>query len=290
MFSGLWTLVVIGSKLQLYDLFKPNDYVFLIYSLGIASFGIGCLLVSGLKVGTLIKPDNQISQYMINDRVYYLFTIITCIIVWSAAAPTIKLLMEGANFYEIRYIMIGQIQESQNNLLLSYFALPFTHVMMHISVIYMLVHKNKKYLFITLFTILGVVLTNGARLFLLYYLIDVAITKIILKTLYEDNKKNKKKKDSNIYVTLITLFIVIGMVYITLLRKSDIFRTIYMYTVGTVPHMSQRIEQFNVIGQHTYGLTSLQGYLDPSFLYLKDWELIVHYFNYLIYISNNGNL
>lgn len=271
LFFGLWGIIVFGASLHLFGLFKANDMVYIIIFIGLLSYLLGYCAVMVKRNKWNIETSTKhpiIKEYIINEKVFYTLGLISLFIIWKTALPNINLLLSGSNFYDMRYVTIESTMGSQNNLLFSYLSLPFSHIMMHLSLIYFFLYRKKTFLLLTILAIVGVVLTNGARMYLLYFLIDALVIKTIYNDKYSkklDEKSRKISRNRNKYISILTLLLLTGMTYITLARNADILKTIYKYIVGAIPHMGQRYEQFQFINQYTYGVTSYMGFLRPLF-------------------------
>lgn len=276
LFFGLWLIIVFGASLRLFGLYKGENIVYIIIFVGLIFylFGFGIAMLRENMINPIWKSnykENNIinGEYIINEKVFYTIGLVSMFIIWKTAIPTINLLLSGISLYDVRYVFIDSIMQSQNNLLFSYLALPFVHIMIHVSLIKFFIYRKNKLLLLTILAIVGVVLTNGARLYLLYFFIDVLIIKIIYKNknIAKFNKKDNKKstRRRNIYISLLSIFTLVGMIYITLGRKSDVLESFYRYAVGCIPHMSLRYKEFQSINQYTFGVTSYQGLVRPLF-------------------------
>lgn len=280
LFFGMWGIIVFGASLRLFGLYKGDDIVYIIIFIGLISYLIGFSIAMLRKnIGNSVcksnyKENNIVSgEYVINEKAFYIIGLFSMFIIWKTAIPTINLLLSGTSLYDVRYVLIDSIMQSQNNLLLSYLALPFVHIMIHLSLINFFIYRKNKFLLLTIPSIVGVVLTNGARLYLLYFFIDALIIKIVYKDKniakldIKNNMKSRRRR--NIYISLVSIFTLVGMIYITLGRKSDVLGSFYRYAVGCIPHMSLRYKQFESINQYTYGVTSYQGVVRPLFSFLE---------------------
>jgi oligosaccharide repeat unit polymerase len=296
LFFGLWAIVVFGDSLHLFGLYKADNIIYFIFFIGLLSYLFGYYIIMLKQNTNHINVKNERSndhkdneKFIINEKSFFVLGFLTLFIIWKTALPTVLLLLSGVSFYDVRYVLLGTTMETQNNFLLSYFALPFSHVMLHLSLINFFLYKKKNFLLLTILVLLGVVLTNGARLYLLYYLIDAVVIKVIFNDIFGKKMEGisrKLNRRRNIYISVLTAVLLLGMAYITLLRKSDIFKTIYKYVVGTVPHMSQRYEEFEIVNKYTYGVTSYQGFFRPIFSLLDKIGVNSELFSLSEYFSN----
>lgn len=258
LYLGTWALVFGLYILNPYKLPSINDTTYSIYCVGFISFLLGNLFVR--------KKSNQTVLSKIRMEKTVLFKPLIILMLVLMIIPGIKamsLLLSGVNLHDIRYVHHDDILG--NGIVavaFVYFCEPFITFLIVYSVINMFIGQNKlKYILLSIITLGLMTIITGGRFFILYFIASLLISLFIFR-------KSPVAKKIAKHSLLLFGVLVLGLVIISIIRGSDIVRTIYVYLSGSIPFMEERLNE-NVNLPHTLGLASLYGFIRPVFVVLR---------------------
>lgn len=255
-FLIIWCAIFVLYSLHLYDMNTVPDSTLTILFLGVVSTVIGILFGEKYSIRRTRKIDKDIST-----KAYFVFSALLAVILVSTTYNSISLLLSGVSLGSIRYMERGSVLNSRMlDILYNYYAVPMGYLLIHINInsLFKKGKSKKIYIISTVFIAVTFILTEAGR-FIFYF---IAIDALVLcfahnKQLFRINPKVKK------YVKLIVIACVVGFIYITTNRGSDVCKTFYTYLCGCVPYFDNKINYFNSNYDYTLIFASLNGFIRP---------------------------
>lgn len=273
-FCILWASIVFLSSLTLFGIYEASDKTYIIILVGIISFLFGNSVLGGFKFKVSMNPSIQKNIFTLNKKVIYILMVISIAILSFTASKSVKLLLSGYDLAYVRYIANEEVTTSSNgliNILFNYVAQPICQLLIPVSALNIFSKdKDKKLIIGSVIAITLLVISNGGRFILLYFIIHFVFIGTFVRGHFHINKKIQNR------VRVILIATILAIVYITVSRGSLIGKTLYTYTSGCVPHMSLRVSSFDSYGEYTYGFSSFQGFLRPIFTLFRQIGLINH--------------
>lgn len=257
LFLGTWALVFCLYTLNPYNLPSITASTYYIYIVGFVSFLFGYLLVPNNK--RLYKNKTR----EVNNFRFRVFIIIMLIFMVIPALKSLSLLLSGVDLYDIRYVHHDDIMGNGIvSIAFVYFCEPFITFLIVYSVVNMFIGKDKiQYLCLAIISLALMTVITGGRFFILYFIASLLIALFVYR------RSPVAKKITKYSVLLLGIMILL-LVIISLIRGSDIVRTIYVYLSGSIPFMEGRLsENYNL--PNTLGLASLYGFIRPVFVVLR---------------------
>ena len=258
LYLGTWALVFGLYTLNPYKLPSIHDTTYHIYIIGFIFFILGNLLVRK-------KPNVVIQNKMRIENILFFKALIILMLVFMIipAMKAIGLLLSGVDLYDIRYVHRDDILgKGIVAIAFVYFCEPFITFLIVYSVINMFIGQNKlKYILLSIVTLSLMTVITGGRFFVLYFIASMLIALFIFRESAVTKKITK-------YTVLLLGILILVLVVISIVRGSDIVRTMYVYLSGSIPFMEERLG-VNVNLPHTLGLASLYGFIRPVFVVLR---------------------
>lgn len=260
----LWTLICVLAKMRAYELYAASDYTYLLISIALAMFGLGCLVArnmrtkfsSGIHLHLLYKSEEATFNYTI----IRILCVLSVIIMADNAIDNAKDLMSGIEMSDIRARDTAtSFSHPIFYLLNNYIVRPFSFAILPMFAVDFLLSKHRDTV-ITLSTVIIIlerVLIEGGRVIIIYALTALFITMAF-------SKGRIKIKKSTVFMILgITVVACVAVYIISLSRGiedgSDMLRSLYMYVCGCVPHLSIRLEHMARLETYTFGFASMNG-------------------------------
>lgn len=271
-FFTLWGLIVFLAALNLFDMNSASNKTYIIIFVGLVSFMLGFAIPKIRLSVSSAYGYRRNNFFNLNKKIIYILMAITIVILGYTASSSINLLLSGHNLWYVRYIAHNDIVSSESgmlNILYNYLAQPIAQLLIPVSIL-SLFSKNRdiKLIFGSLIITILLIISNGGRFILLYYLIHLVFIGSFINNKFEITKIVRKR------VRIISLFVLTGIIYITVSRGASIGKTLYIYLSGCVPFMSQWVENIDQINTYTYGIMSFQGFIRPFFAFLEKLGLI----------------
>lgn len=236
MFSGLWIVILLLGKLNLYHLYDATDRFYMLLFMGIVSWLVGFFIIylqkgiygldfrksTGKKLtlqrynGSFIADD-----FDINSNVIRVYAIIVAGFSFMIGMTMLSYLARGYSYAEFHRLVFGEFDEelfsnSVINHLYGRMMYPIVLAMIPVTIISLFSKKNRRDCTILLILILGYCVVVGRRFPLLYIVISLLMALPFFKL-------NIKKKT----IRLIFISVVVMGSFILLLSawRKDVFKT-----------------------------------------------------------------
>lgn len=261
-FLIVWSLIFILYSLGLYDINSVSESTLLILFLGVIC------TVGGITLGEHCTISKKIkSQKILSEKAYYICSIILFGVLIATAYNSISLILSGATLGAIRYSeRAAVLNTGMLDILYNYYAVPMGYLLVHVNLNEMFNQTGKKKIYMgsTILIAVASILTEAGR-FIIYF---IAIDAIVLylwynRQVFSINPKIKR------YIRILISASVIGFIFITVNRGSDILKTVYTYVCGCVPYFENKIQHFDTYYNNTYFFTSLNGLIRPFFVVIN---------------------
>lgn len=258
LYLGTWALVFCLYTLNPYKLPSIHEATYNIYCVGFLFFLFGNLLIqkkSNVTVARKMRMEKPI--------VFKALIIMMLVLMIIPAIKALGLLMSGVDLHDIRYVHHDDILGNGIiSIAFVYFCEPFITFLIIYSVINMFIGQNKlNYILLSIITLGLMTVITGGRFFVLYFIASVLIALFIFR-------KSPVARKITKYSVLLLGVLVLGLVIISIVRGSDIIRTMYVYLSGSIPFMEERLS-VNANLPHTLGLSCLYGFIRPVFVVLR---------------------
>ena len=263
MFVGIWGSISFMNLIRLYDIDVASSSTYAVIFIGIISYLSGYFLAK-----CKVKKNNSSKKNdskKINIRIVSVLSIFCFIILIIPFFKAVKFL-SISSLYDIRYKYQNNILgNGAIEILYTYFASPFLVVMIVISLNNLFCKNIKiKYLLFTLIQVFMNIIISGGRFLLLYIIISM----ILLILLNRNYLKEKFKIRHVPYKYKIFVIIaIILIITVSALRGSDVFKTFYAYSSGSVVFLEYLLG--NTYNKPLYGLYSFNGFIRPFFVILR---------------------
>lgn len=264
-FSVLWLLIITLYCFRAYNIKSASVLAQTIIFVGILGMEFGVICGRHCTVGKSINRSTK--DYDISKKTYFVFSVVLFIVLVVTTVNSIVLLASGVSLGQVRYLERGDVLRFPIvDIMYNYYAVPMGYLLIHVNINKLFVeHKKALYLFSTIFIVIGSILTEGGR-FIIYF---VAADALVLLLYYSSNNMIRVSTKAKRIAWIGILLCVVGFVYITKDRGSDVYKTIYIYLCGCIPFLSNKVEMFESSFAHTYGFTSLNGFIRPVFIILE---------------------
>ena len=272
-FCGVWGVVLLGYSFHAYDLYYASEKSIFLIGSGVIMFFIGgvsaSVLLSGRGVGkkaVRIKPDAV--------RPHYLILLVLNLIAFAFLAgfgvTTLKMLLAGRSFYQIHQQYnqttgtIGSSRLYQN--VMSWFIWPLMDASLATSAVVLQCDKErdrcKRWALLFIFVNLALfTIITGKRAHLGY------LVMYIIAAYFLQGHKTRLKTGTKAAVVLGFAVIAWAFVHISKSRGSvSIFRTLYIYLVGCVPHLSAKLESLSF---KPSGIASIYGFFQAPLILIN---------------------
>lgn len=273
--SGLWMVVTILASMRLYGLYAADSIVYLLVTVGIVSFGLGCAVkrrtrfVIGSnqrKLSTELIESTDVGR--VKKTVLYALCVLSVLMMIYPDYLAIKsLLSSGFDMSMIRSEFDMSYSNIALRLIYNYIVLPFSFASGPIfaSVMFLSNRKDAIVIFSVSFIIFSRLITEGGRVIILYFLLSIIVAFMMTKT------KDKEIKRKKIGITFLAAVCVYAVIVVTSLRTNQsLFEHGYSYLCGSVPHLSVRLKEVDSQGVLTYGTASVFGYVNFFFTMLEN--------------------
>lgn len=267
-FCTLWAIITLMASLRLFGINQVSDKTYIIILLGIISFIFGSTIFG--KFQFKINTTSKNNQLIFNMKISYILIVVAISILSITAINSLNILLKGHDLSYIRYMANKEVVTSDTgilDILFNYVAQPICNLLIPVSIYNFISKKKNKILIIgTIISIALLIISNGGRFILLYFIIHFIFISIFMNGLHV--KKNLK------YIILVVIISVSVLSFLTISRGSSIPQTLYIYFCGCMPHLDIQIANFDSFGSYTYGFSSFQGFIRPFFALIKKIGLI----------------
>lgn len=267
-FCGLWGFILLLYNLPSYDMYRASDESLLLIITGTGMFFFGALtsLIFYLKTSKTCNtiPSIESNTKTIQYNVLLVLNIIVFVFLVGFGSRVIILLLSGRNFSYI-HKMYNVIDEEGilgattiNRSIVSWIVWPVMHASLATLAVFLQCendNKNplKKWCTIVILSNLGLfTLISGKRSFL------AEIVMFFIAVYFMRGKKVNLSRKAKFGIVIGTIVLFWAFNYISVGRgSSSIARLFYVYLVGCIPHLSNKL-QFTPVD--VVGLTSIYGF------------------------------
>ena len=295
-FNGAFCILISFYSLRLFGIYDVDTIVFDYILVGILFFNFGTIFVrivsrnvSG-NIGSSSMYQFKNLEAKKWNHIYNILikcVIISIIIEFIYAIPSIGYLLQGNSLYTLRYVASDSLNAVRSTLIVilhSYFAIPFLFISLPVSCIEFISERKKKLLLLTIFLDILFFLAYGERMAFVYPIICIISSLLILNN-GKRNVIDKKQKKKIIIIFLIIIFVI----YLsTVLRSSgsnqqseSFFASMYRYIVGTLPNFSQKLNDSRIVPLEGIGQVTFYGVYN---IFNTVYEIVFH--NTLKFFSN----
>ncbi len=261
-------IFIILVNLRLYGLYKGSTDAYIMLSIGLFSFTIGAIVFELL----LNKYRMNVTQFSYNNvsksikKSYKTILILLGIAVVSEiilSIDSITYLLQGQNLYTLRYVDLSTIQNDTSliSIIHIYFAVPVLFISLPISCIEFFCNKNRQLFYLSTIGIVFYMLTDGARMPLVYFLINIIITFLLFK-----NQLIKEKKFRKILLYIIVAIIVIASISSIRAKGGgntfSFIESMYLYLAGGIVNLSEKLKNVGIDTYKSHGAISLYGFIN----------------------------
>lgn len=260
LYLGVWAFVFALYTMNPYGLPQIQDATYNIYTVGFVSFLLGNAFVR--KRPRLKEYSNN--PQTIREKFLSFFIIVMLILMLIPALKSMGLLLSGADLHDIRYVHHDDILgDGIVAIAFVYFCEPFITFLIIYSVINMFIGQRKLfYILLSIVSLCLMTVITGGRFFVLYFIASLLIALFIFR-------RSPVAKKITKYSVLLLGLLVLVLVVISIVRGSDITRTMYVYLSGSIPFMEERLSANANYLPNMFGLASLNGLIRPIFVVLR---------------------
>ncbi len=276
LFSGFWLALMFLSTLELFNIKKADTKVYLIVLIGVFSYAIGCLIASELNVKFSISKRFQTSsdaQHNINYKILPVITLIISLIMTVYFLRTMTAMLQG---YPLNYIRSNFtdliIRNEFERLAWTFISWPLSLSIMPMGLYAFYVDgKSKGYLFASLLNTILLSICSGGRVYLLFYIIQIAFFTIFTKK----SVSFKGRLFRNI--ALIATFIIVINVAMYISDERQITtspaESLYSYFTGCFQYLGFKLKQAGDV-KYSGGIYFLYSPITLGLMILKNIGLI----------------
>lgn len=266
MFFGVFGLMILLSSLHLYNIFKTSQEVYSIIFIGLLSFTIGYFYFFFTKKKFYNENKVTTDTEVLNRKLVYIIYLLVIVFLLYRVIGVYQLLSQG---YTYSYLRIN-LNESLNvspivSLFNQYFIKPMNFALIPIGIIEYFTGAKKIIFLSILVTILNMFI-EGGRFTMMYFLVMFITMYLIQKEeIYISNKVKRR----------LVILLVVGVILVIVMTnlrgvEYSIFKHLYLYIAGAIPHFEYRLAQLKDLDYYTYGITSFRGFFLPIFLVLNE--------------------
>lgn len=260
LYLGVWAFVFALYTMNPYGLPQVHGETYNIYIIGFLSFLFGNALIR--KKSRISLQCNE--QRTIKNKILFYFIVAMIVLMIIPALKAMMLLLSGVNLHDIRYVHHDDILgDGIVAIAFVYFCEPFITFLIIYSVINMFIGQKKLYYILLSIITLGLMtVITGGRFFVLYFISSLLIALFIFR-------RSAVAKRITKYSILLLGLLIAALVVISIVRGSDITRTMYVYLSGCIPFMEERLSANANYLPNMFGLASLNGLIRPVFVVLR---------------------
>lgn len=264
-FSALWLLIISLYCFRAYNIKSASVLAQTIIFVGILGMELGIIFGRHCTIGKSI--NRAAIEYSISKKMYVIFSVVLFIVLAITTINSIMLMTRGVSLGQVRYLERESVLKTPIvDIMYNYYAVPMGYLLIHVNINKLFVgHKKTLYLFSIFFIVIGSVLSEGGRFIIFFVAADAVVLLLYYSSRNTFHLSMKVKR-----IVWIGIFLcIVGFVFITKDRGSDVYKTIYTYLCGCIPFLSNKVEMFESSFTNTYGFTSLNGFIHPVFVILE---------------------
>lgn len=267
LFPFSFLILYILQVLRLYGLFDADNNSFLICTLGVFSFLIGCIIGKKFfRVSSYDVKTVNISYEVIKYKNYFIiFMLLSLVIIVLYSKNSLEYLHTGGSLYDMRYSQQDALHTSGLiPFLYTYIGVPIMYIELPVCIYMFFILKNKMIPFLGFITVFFWFIGNGARLPLVYVILDIICVLLLFYPVLK-----KQKKITRIFVTL--LLVIAFLNILSVARKSGknissdsntFVQGLYYYLGGSMINMGDKLD-FISAHNSLWGIASIYGLALP---------------------------
>lgn len=267
LFPFSFLILYILQVLRLYGLFDADNNSFLICTLGVFSFLIGCIIGKNFfRVSSYEVKTVNISYEVIKYKNYFLiFMLISLVIIALYSKNSLGYLHTGGSLYDMRYSQQDALHTSGLvSFLYTYIGVPIMYIELPVCIYMFFILGNKLIPLLGFITVFFWLIGNGARLPLVYVILDIICVFLLFYPVLK-----RQKKITKIFITLFLVFLFINILSVA--RKSGknissdnntFVQGLYYYLGGSMINMGDKLD---FISAHNplWGMATIYGLVLP---------------------------
>ena len=262
-----FAILFIANTLRLYGLFEAENDSFIVCSIGVAFFVLGCLIEKLFHSNSIkLKINGTISDEVDTKKTFLVVILIIAlffIIMYSWGS--IGYIRSGGTLYDMRYGQQDALHSSGLiSFLYTYIGVPIIYFSLPIAAYDYFILGKKVYFMLTLVTVFFWFAGNGARLPLIYLILSIVCVCLLFFTRIKAQGKLKK-----ILLGLLLLVIVIDVLSIARRSGKNIasdsttfFQGLYYYLGGSMINMGVKLP-FVAVQPSLLGVSTFYGFFLP---------------------------
>lgn len=252
---------------RLYGLFDTDDNSFLICTIGVFCFLIGCMVEKYFFHAARyeIKTTNITNEVIQYKNFFLVCMLLSLILVALYSKSSLSYLQSGGSLYEMRYSQQDALHTSGIiSFLYTYVGVPIMYIELPIFIYLFFLLGKKLIPFLGIITVFFWFIGNGARLPLVYVILNVLCVFLLFYPILK-----KKKKIMKIFIAL--FLIIIFLDTLSIARKSGknissdnntFIQGLYYYLGGGMINMGNKLG-FVSTHKSFFGIISLYGLFLP---------------------------
>lgn len=276
-FYELWTIIILLSNLNLYNIYKPSNEAYALVISMLVFFFIGFLINQIHSNKNKVEKDKleKESKHQLKLNIFYIlcfcvliFNVIDCIIV-------IKEIIKGTPMWQIRNWSLEPFGSSNpilsrrtfiEDVLRSIILAPFTTIVHPIAAFYLFHREEDKNRFKLLAISILIIVTSsiagaGSRLSFVYFVACYLLSFLVMKNRNEKSRELMEKYKK--YKKIVLVFISVGVAFVILYTtmrtgKGHFVKQTYTYFALPITLLSLWLPELKM-GTHTYGLLTSFG-------------------------------
>lgn len=271
-FCGVWGGILFAYSFHAYELYYASNESLWIIICGVIMFFIGALIATFIHTqkGNISRETSIIiDAEPFNYGMLLFLNILSFLFLIGFGLTVFRQLISGSNFYYIHKMyndeegLIASSTTYKN--IVTWFVWPLMHVSL-VALPVILFRSNhsdknpqKKWsIILILSNLILFCLVSGKRGFFLNFIV------YSFSVYFLQGKKILLKRKTKIGIAISIIFAILAIDYLSTSRGStSIIRTIYIYLVGCIPHLSSKLENNTI---ELTGISSIYGFFQAPII------------------------
>ncbi len=281
-FSGFWLTITILSEMDLYDVPKPDNYIYVLVMMGVCFFAIGAAIYSfaskrvRFKIGDYVTGETSSSG--IRYKQFNFFIVVLLLLLVMYLVRSLGYMLAGIPMNVIRQNFRSWVIRSPiEQLLWTFIVLPATIGLVPISLYaYAIDKKGIKYILVSLFATMFLSLCDGGRVYLMFYVIQFAFFTIFKPADERVSAKIKNRFLKTLFFIAVAVGCIALMAFISNERQVEesFAESLYIYFTGCFPFMEAKMADVSASELYAYGGAFLYAPLTLGMMVLKNLGFI----------------
>ncbi len=257
-----WAIITFMASLCLFGLYEASDLAWTIILVGCLSFVFGTYIVIPQK--SKLKVTKITEDEFFDERTFWIIVIFTCIFSFLELYQSIGFLEQGYSIGDVREARYGGdtvsgIEHSNSgiNWIINMVSPVLKLIIFAAGVQFYILKKERRYLYAVAIIALMQAFTDGGRVIVLYFILDI----IVCAILYGKEKELIKvwKRPEAILVIIIGLSAVVLLSIMRGVEEEGFVEKGYRYLCGNVVFFDLHLDKFNGNLPLFYVYNSFQG-------------------------------